>query len=85
MPAVPDDNIVLLDRPVMYVEPEVVEDEPVGFEDETTEYVLAEVEDVYDDMLEVEPVEPDDDAIIPTEEIVLLEDMRVDARDLEVA
>jgi hypothetical protein len=82
-----DADIVLLDRPVVYLEPEVIdevrEDAPVGFDEVTAQYMLAEVEASYDEVIEVEDLEPGDD--IETEEVVLLDLLRVDPVDLEVA
>ena len=75
-------DIVELDRPVIYVVPDVVEDDDAGFDQETVEYVLAQVEDAYDEMVVIDQLDPEDlvdDEVIPLEEIVLNE------HDLEVA
>jgi hypothetical protein len=64
-----EEDVVLLDRPVVYLEPDELFDDELGFEDETAEYVLARVEkdcgevvveeiELYD-MEELEPVERD--------------------------
>jgi hypothetical protein len=69
------------DRPVIYVVPDDVADDEVGFDQETAEYVLAQVEDDYEEVLVFEAIsEPDlDGEVIPLEDIVLNE------HDLEVA
>jgi hypothetical protein len=46
-----EEDVVLLDRPVVYLEPEDLVDGEIGFEDETVEYVLARVEKAYDDVV----------------------------------
>jgi hypothetical protein len=64
-----EEDVVLLDRPVVYLEPDELLDDELGFEDETAEYVLARVERDYGevvveeielyDMDELEPAERD--------------------------
>jgi hypothetical protein len=81
-----DADVVLLDRPVIYMEPEVLDevlDAPVGFDEVTAQYVLGEVEASYDEVIEVEDLDPRED--VETEEVVLLDLFRVDPADLEVA
>ena len=39
-----DEDIVLLDRPVVYLEPDELLDDELGFDDETAEYVLARID-----------------------------------------
>lgn len=73
-------EVVLLDRPVIYVEAEEIVDSVVGFEDVTAQYQLAEVEDDYDDVTVIG--EPADDQPV---EVVLLDLMRIDPVELEVA
>lgn len=46
-----DEDIVLLDRPVVYLEPDELVDDELGFDDETAEYVLARVDDDPDDVV----------------------------------
>jgi hypothetical protein len=51
-----EDDIVLLDRPVVYLEPDELVDDVLGFDDETAEYVLARVETDLDNVV-VEEIE----------------------------
>jgi hypothetical protein len=39
-----EEDVVLLDRPVVYLEPDELLDDELGFEDETAEYVRARVD-----------------------------------------
>jgi hypothetical protein len=72
-------DIVVLDRPVIYVVPDDVVDDEADFEVETLEYMLAQVEDDYEEVVLLDPNADLDDEVIPLEEIVLKE------HDLEVA
>jgi hypothetical protein len=77
-----NEDILVLDRPVIYVVPDEVVDDDADFDTETVEYVLAQVEDDYDEVTVVDPIDSDDyidDDVIPLEEI------RLDEHDLEVA
>ena len=51
-----EEDVVLLDRPVVYLEPDELHDDELGFEDETAEYVLARVEEDFDDVV-IEEIE----------------------------
>jgi len=51
-----EDDIVLLDRPVVYLEPDELIEDTLGFDDETAEYVLARVEADVDDVV-IEEIE----------------------------
>lgn len=73
-------EVVLLDRPVIYVDAEEIVDGVVGSEDVTAQYQLAEVEDDYDDVTVIGEA-PDDEPV----EVVLLDLMRIDPIELEVA
>jgi hypothetical protein len=64
-----EEDVVLLDRPVVYLEPDDLLDDELGFEDETAEYVLGRVDKEYGEVVveeielhdieELEPVERD--------------------------
>lgn len=69
-----DDDVILLDKPVLYVDADEVIDE-VSHDDKTAQYVLGHVEDHYEEMLELEDVDDD----VETQQVVLL-----DLRRLEV-
>jgi hypothetical protein len=63
-----EEDVVLLERPVIFIEPDdLVDDDHVGFEDVTTEYVLAQVDNDYDEVRVEEP-----------EEVVLVDIERID-------
>lgn len=66
-----DEDIVLLDRPVVYLEPDELLDDELGFDDETAEYVLARVDH-----------DPDD---VVVEEIELFDIEELSHRDRDVA
>jgi hypothetical protein len=46
-----EDDVVLLDQPIVYLEPDALADGEIGFEDETVEYVLARVDKAYDEVV----------------------------------
>lgn len=69
-----EEEVVLLDRPVVYVEPDELVEDFIGHDDLTAEYVLAQVEHDYEDMVIEDP-----------EVIELLDEDCLDEADLEVA
>jgi hypothetical protein len=69
-----EEDVVLLDRPVIYVEPEEMVEDFVGHDEATAEYVLAQVDQDYDDLVVEEP-----------EDIILHDSDILDEADLEVA
>lgn len=69
-----EEDVVLLDRPVVYVEPDELVEDFIGHEDLTAEYVLAQVEHDYEDLVIEDP-----------EVIELLDEDCLEDADLEVA
>ena len=69
-----EEDVVLLDCPVVYVEPEELVEDFIGHEELTVEYVLAQVDHDYEAMVIEEP-----------EEIELLDADCLDDAELEVA
>ena len=61
-----EEDVILLERPVIFVEPDALVDDDVGFEDVTTEYMLAQVDNDYDEVVVEQP-----DEVVIIEEIVL--------------
>lgn len=69
-----EEDVVLLDRPVIYVEPDELVEDFIGHDDLTAEYVLAQVEHDYEDIVIEDP-----------EVIELLDEDCLEDADLEVA
>jgi hypothetical protein len=69
----------VFDPPVIYVVPDDGIDDETDFEVETVEYLLAQVDDDYEEVVLHDPYAHLDDEIIP------LEDRLLDEHDLEVA
>ncbi len=77
-------DIVMLERSVSYLEADEVTDDELDFDQETTEYVLAQVEDDYDEVVVTDQVALDD-GVDADDDVIPLEEIRLDERDLEVA
>ncbi len=77
-------DIVMLERSVSYLEANEVTDDELDFDQETTEYVLAQVEDDYDEVVVTDQVALDD-GVDADDDVIPLEEIRLDERDLEVA
>jgi hypothetical protein len=65
-----EEEVVLLDRPVVYLEPDELLDDELGFDDETAEYVLARVD------------KDDGDVVIEEIELLDMDDLESVERDV---
>ncbi len=77
-------DIVMLERSVSYLEANEVTDDELDFDQETTEYVLTQVEDDYDEVVVTDQVALAD-GVDADDDVIPLEEIRLDERDLEVA